>query len=86
MLCEAAQHGASKRHPLNSYWVRLCPRHGYKRTVIITAHRLARILYAMWRKKEDFDSNKLNVVEEEGIYPKKYYWRLRTSAEHVVVV
>lgn len=85
MLCEAAQHGASKRHPLNPYWVRLCPRHGYKRTVIITAHRLARILYAMWRKKQDFDADKLNVVEEEGIYPKKYYWRMKTPAEQVVV-
>jgi hypothetical protein len=71
----------------------LCPWRGYKRTVIIAAHRLARILYAMClpggygqgRKREDFDAGRLNVVEEEGIYPKKYYWRMRMRAEQVVV-
>ena len=85
MLCEAAQHAASKRHPLNPHWVRFCPNKGYKKTVIITAHRLARILFAMWRKGEDFDASKLNLVAEEGVYHNKYYWRMKRPEKQGVV-
>ena len=85
MLCEAAQHAASKRHPLHPHWVRFCAKQGYKKTVIITAHRLARILFAMWRKGEDFDPSKLNVVAEQGVYRKKYYWRMKRPEEQGVV-
>jgi transposase len=85
MLCEAAQHAARPRHPLNPYWVRVCAKQGYKRAVVAVAQRLARILYAMWRKGEDFDATKLNVVEQEHTRTKTYYWRIRKPQEQFVI-
>lgn len=55
MLCEAAQHAAKPTHPLNPYFLQIGARHGYKKAVVALAQRLARILYPMWRKGEDFD-------------------------------
>jgi transposase len=77
MLCEAAHQAASKRHPLNPYWSRICVTKGYKKAVVAIAHRLGRILYAMWRKEEDFDVTKLNVIRERRRCSKIYYWRMR---------
>ena len=83
--CEAAQHAARPRHPLNPYWQRICGRQEYKKAVVAIAQRLARILYAMWRKREDFDATQLNVVEEERIRTRTYYWRLKKPDEQFVV-
>jgi transposase len=81
MLCEAAQHAARRQNPLNPYWARICTKQGYKKAVVAIAHRLARILYQMWRKRESFDVTKLNVVAERRRYSKIYYWRMRKAEE-----
>jgi hypothetical protein len=81
MLCEAAQHAARRQNPLNPYWARICTKQGYKKAVVAIAHRLARILYQMWRKRESFDVTKLNVVAERRRSSKIYYWRMRKEEE-----
>lgn len=86
MLCEAAQHAARREHPLNPYWVRVCSKQGYRRAVVAIAHRLARILFAMWRKAEDFDVSKLNVLAEQRTIARTYYWRIRRPEEQAVTV
>ena len=84
MLSECAHHAASKRHPLNPYWARVCAKQGYKRAVTATAQRLARILFAMWRKGEDFDVNKLNVIADRRRCKKTYYWRIKRPGKQTV--
>ncbi len=86
MLCEAAHQAARPRHPLNPYWVRVCAKQGYKRAVVAVAQRLGRILYAMWRKEEDFDAGKLNVVKQQHTRTRTYYWRMRKPKEQFVTV
>jgi transposase len=81
MLCEAPQHARRPRHPLNPYWARVCAKQGYKRAVVAIAQRLARILYALWLKGEDFDAPKLNVVEQQHSRTKTYFWRIRKPEE-----
>ena len=81
VLCEAAHHAASKRHPLNPYFARLCAKHGYKRAVVAVAQRLARILFQMWRKGESFDETQLNVVAERRTRTRTFYWRIKRSQE-----
>jgi transposase len=84
MLCEAAHHAAQRRHPLSPYWARVFAKQGYKRAVIAVAQRLARMLFAMWRKGEDFDVNQLNVIADRRATRKTRYWRLRTPQEREV--
>jgi transposase len=86
MLCECAHHAARRSHPLNPYWVLVCSRQGYKRAVIAVAQRLARILYQMWRKGEEFDVEQLNVVKQRRTVSKTYHWRIRKPEDGVVVV
>ncbi len=85
MLCECAQHAARKSHPLNPYFARICATFGYKRAVVAIALRLARILFAMWRKGEEFDVKKLNVVAQRRTVTKSYQWRIRRPEEQPVV-
>jgi transposase len=85
MLCEAAHHAARPRHPLNPYWVRVWAKQGYKRAVLAVAQRLARILFAMWRKEEDFDASKLNVVEKQHTRTKTYYWQIKKPGHQLVI-
>jgi transposase len=75
MLCEAAHHTANPKHPLNPYFTRICARHGYKKAIVTLAQRLARILYQMWRKGEDFDPTQLNVVATRQVRTRTLYWR-----------
>lgn len=86
VLCEVAHHAGSPRHPLNPYFARICAKHGYKRAVVAVAQRLARILYQMWLKGEDFDVTKLNVVAERAIRTKTTYFRIRDPKEVVETV
>lgn len=80
MLCEAAQHTANPHHPLNPYFGQICARHGYKRAVVTLAQRLARILYQMWRKEENFDPSRLNVVADQRVKRRTLYWkRIKTT-------
>jgi len=82
--CEAAYQAARQHRPLNPYWVRVCSRQGYKRAVVAVAQRLARILFQMWRKGEDFDVTKLNVISERRIHTRTYYWRIKKPQEQLV--
>jgi transposase len=77
MLCEAAQQARNPRNPLNPFFVRVCAKSGYKRAIISVAHRLARVLYQMWKRMERFDARKLNL--ECGEYQKirKSYYRIK---------
>lgn len=61
MLCEVAHHARRPDHPLNPYFTRMIAQAGYKKAIVCVAHRLARILYQMWRTKKDFDERKLGV-------------------------
>lgn len=61
MLCEAAHHARLPKHPLNPYFRSLCVRRGHKMAVVAVAHRLCRILWAMLKRKTDFDMEKLNI-------------------------
>jgi transposase len=79
MLCEAAQHARNPRNPLNPYFMRVCAKHGYKRAVIAIAHRLARILYQMWKRMERFDSGKLNLEHGEYQKVRKMYYRIKAG-------
>jgi hypothetical protein len=59
MPCQAAHHASHPNPPLHPYFAQLCARRGYKLTVIAVAHRLCRIMYAMWRDGRDFDVGRL---------------------------
>jgi transposase len=83
MLCEAAHHASSARHPLHPYFARTCARQGYKKAVVGIAQRLARILFQMWRRAEDFDPSKLNVVREKHVRTRTIYWRIRKPTEQL---
>ena len=61
MLCQAAHHANHANHPLHPYFAPLCARRGYKLAVIAVAHRVCRILFAMWRDGRDFDLSRLAV-------------------------
>lgn len=61
LLCEAAHHARNARHPMHPYYARITARLGVKRAVVALAQRLARILFQLWKKGENFDETKLNV-------------------------
>jgi hypothetical protein len=61
MRCQAAHHASHPTHPLPPYFAPLCARRGYKRAVIAVAHRLCRLLFAMWRDDRDFDLSRLAI-------------------------
>jgi len=78
MLCEAAQQARNPQNPLNPYFMRICAKHGYKRAIVSVAHRLAQILYRMWREKKRFDINKLNIEKGEYHKIRKIYYKIKT--------
>ena len=81
LLCEAAHHAARSSHPLNPYWRRICSRGGYGKAVVAVAHRMARILWAMWRGGRDFDVSMLNVERVSAPESsRRHIYRLRRSA------
>lgn len=69
-LCEAAQQARRPNNPLNPYYLRVKSRSGHKKAMVAVAHRLLRIMYQMWKNKEEFDYKKLNVRFE----PKTQSW------------
>ena len=72
MLCEAAHHAARPQHPLHPYFAQQCAKHGYKRAAIAVAHRLCRIMFAMWRHGRDFDVTKLGIeVGPFDVHPRQ---------------
>jgi transposase len=79
MLCEAAHHARRPSHPLNPYFSSLCARRGYKMAVVAVAHRLCRILYAMLRRKTNFDITRLAVEEGHFEHTTVRHYRRRSS-------
>lgn len=77
MLCEAAQHARNAHNPLNPYFVRICAKKGYKKAIIAVAHRLARMLYQMWRHMEMFDIDKTNLEFGEFRKVKTAYYKIK---------
>jgi transposase len=75
-LCECAHQARRESNPLNPYYRRILAQKGYKRAVVAVAHRLARILYQIWKKKEAFDVNKLNVVRETIVHKRTTHYQL----------
>jgi transposase len=80
VLVEVAHHAANPRHPLHPYFARVCAKAGYKKAVVAVAHRLARILFRMWRTKTAFDVAKLNVEAARETRTKTVHYRIRTAA------
>lgn len=80
LLCEAAHHAGRPNHPLNPYWRRMMVLHGYRKAVVAVAHRLARILFQMWRRNEAFDEGKLNVVRRTQNKKRSFVYRLKEVA------
>ena len=76
-LCESAHHAHRATHPLNPYYNRIAAKQGYKRAIVAVSHRLARILYQMWKKNEAFDVRKLNVVRQPKTLSKTVYYQIR---------
>lgn len=74
MLCEAAHHAAQPDNPLNPFFASVCARRGYKMAIVAVAHRLCRILYAMLRRRTEFDLRELGIEEGrfEQVRVKKY--------------
>jgi transposase len=79
LFCEASHHAARPSHFLYPYWSRMYARSGYKRAVVAVAHRLARILFQMWRKNEPFDLSKLNVEYHPVRKEKMVIYRLKAA-------
>ena len=86
LLCEAAHHSASARHPLNPYFRRIIAGHGYKKAVVAVAQRMARILFQMWRTGQGFDVNQLNVIRARQSRARRVYWQIKQTKEEVVSV
>lgn len=85
MLCEAAQQARNPQNPLNPYFMRICGKHGYKRAIVSVAHRLAQILYRMWRDKKRFDINKLNIEKGEYHKIRKIYYKIKVREKGTIV-
>lgn len=81
ILCEVAHQAAKAHHPLNPYWRRTMVKQGYKKAIVAVAHRLARILFQMWRRNEMFDVTRLNVVCETVTRQRTYYYRFKTEQD-----
>jgi transposase len=79
LLCEASHHAAKSSHFLYPYWSKMYVRKGYKRAVVAVAHRLARILFQMWRKNEPFDLSKLNLEYHPVRREKMVIYRLKVA-------
>ena len=79
MLCEAAQNARNPYNPLNPYFVKVCAKKGYKRAIVAVAHRLSRILYQLWKRKEAFDIDKTNLECGEYIKVRKTHYRLKNN-------
>lgn len=77
VLCEAAHCAARTNNPLNAYWRRISNKGGYRKAVVAVSHRMARILWAMWRKGEAFDEGQLNVEFWPKRVARNYFYRLK---------
>lgn len=77
LLCEVAKHARRAKHPLNPYWRRKMAGQGNEnKATVAIAHRMARILWRMWRDEKDFDINCLNVVYDPRLVKRMQYFRI----------
>lgn len=79
VLCEAAQHARLPTHPLNPYWSRVVVRGGYRKAVIAVAHRMARIMYQMWRQEQEFDETRLNVEHRQHVRKRVVHYQIKAA-------
>ena len=79
MLCEAAHHASRPTHPLNPYFMRVLAKGGYKKAVVAVAQRLARVLYQMWKTRQKFAPEKLNVEHKPVERKKMVYWCVKKA-------
>jgi len=77
VLCEAAHQARRANHPLHPYFARVCAKSGYRKAVTAVAQRLARIMWAVWRKRRAFDLKRLNVVCDRKKITKTVYFRIK---------
>jgi len=75
-LCEAAQQARRPTNPLNPYFLKIKAQSGYKKAVVAVAHRLARILYQMWKHEASFDVKRLNVRYQPTTRAWTSYYRI----------
>lgn len=81
VLCEAAQQARLRTNPLNPYFRRICAKGGYKKAIVAVAHRLVRIMFAIWRDGREFTIDKLAVqVDRSRTEGNKVVYRLKKSA------
>lgn len=81
LLCEGAQQARRIGHPLNPLWRKVCARGGYNKAIVAVAHRLVRIMFAMWRDGRRFDPGKYPAVKTTGGTNKQNkVYRLQKSA------
>jgi hypothetical protein len=66
VLCEGAQQVRRRTHPLHPYWKRICSGGGDKKAIVAVAHRLVRIMFAIWRDGKEFDATKLGVEPDRS--------------------
>ena len=83
MLCEAAQSARKSHNPFNPYFLRICSKKGYKKAIVAVAHKQAKILYQMWKRKETFDIRKTNIESGEFIKTKKVYYKIKKTSARV---
>lgn len=79
LLVECAHQAAKPTHPLNPYFRKTAAAKGYRVAVVLVAHRMARILYRMWRDERDFDVTRLNVECRPLQRTKRYEYRLKAA-------
>lgn len=83
MLCEAAQSARKSNNPFNPYFLKICSKKGYKKAIVAVAHKMAKILYQMWKRKESFDIRKTNIESGEFVKTKKVYYKIKKKAARV---
>ena len=79
VLCEAAHQARRTTHPLNPYWLRVIVRGGYRKAVIAVAHRMARIMYQMWRHEKEFDETRLNVEHRQRVRQRVVHYQIKVA-------
>jgi transposase len=80
VLCEAAHHASRATNPFNPWWRQICGRSGYLKAMVAVAHRLIRVMYAIWRDGRPFSTELLGVVQCDELVRQKKVYRLRRSA------
>jgi transposase len=79
MLVEAAQGARRITNPFNPYYRKLCVTRGKNKATVAVAHRMARILWRMWRDRQPFDLDQMNVLYDPSTRSKRVLFKLKNS-------